>query len=165
GNGGVRLSVRVSAEHLAGFRRVLATYVAAAAAGTAELDVSFSIQVPATDTLALDAAGEPFRGDDDGLVLRPSGHGALLGNLAGVAAPVAMIKNIDNVAAQPYRAPTLEWTRAIVGRLCELRAAAHGLVRRLGDARDGDAGVVAGARRWLAADRLAAAGGGGGRGR
>jgi hypothetical protein len=144
--GRVRVCATVSTEHLGGFRDALERYRATAPEDASRLDVAFSVQDPATDTLAIDGTGEPFRGDDGGMVLRPAGHGALLGNLAGVPTPVAMIKNIDNVAAESYRGPTLEWTRAVVGRLCQLRASSHALVRRLAD--PADAAAVADARRF-----------------
>src|SRR5258705_318583 len=110
-------------------------------------DVDFSLQDPTTDTLACDDAGAPFRDALGALVLRPAGHGALLGNLSRAPAPVAMIKNIDNVAAAAHRGPTLEWTRAVVGRLGELKTQADALARRLADPADAAAPVEAGA--WL----------------
>ncbi|HET9767239.1 MAG TPA: DUF4301 family protein, partial [Thermoanaerobaculia bacterium] len=47
-------------------------------------ELGFSVQDPATDTLAITLEGEPFRNDDGSLLLRPSGHGALLANLAAL---------------------------------------------------------------------------------
>lgn len=99
-------------------------------------EVSFSAQDPASDTLALDEAGEPARDADGSLLLRPAGHGALLANLARLEAPIAVIRNVDNVTAEPFKGPTLEGTRTIVGRLCRLRASRDELLRRLDDPRD-----------------------------
>jgi hypothetical protein len=99
-------------------------------------DVTLSVQDPATDTLAIELSGEPFRDERGELVFRPAGHGALLGNLARASTPIVMLKNIDNVASEPYREPTLVWTRAIVGRLCALREQVRAIVRRLDDAGD-----------------------------
>ncbi len=143
----VRVHATVAPDHLERFRATLERFRARRASDRLRWDVEFSVQDPATDTLAIDGAGEPFRGNDGLLVLRPAGHGALLGNLARAPAALAMIKNIDNVAAEPYRAPTLEWTRAIVGRLCERRDRSHALVRRLADPEDG--GAVAEAHRFV----------------
>ena len=139
GDGKVRLQSTVSPEHLDRFRAVLERFAGNATSGTAHYDVTFSVQEADTDTLAIDEAGAPFRDATGALVLRPAGHGALLKNLARSPVPLAMIKNIDNLAAAPFRAPTLDWTRAIVGRLCELRERAHALVARLRDAGDANA--------------------------
>ena len=138
-DGKVRLQSTVSPEHLERFRALLDRLIAETPAKAPCYDVAFSTQEPSTDTLAIDESGAPFRDSTGALVLRPAGHGALLTNLARSAVPLAMIKNIDNIAAEPYRAPTIEWTRAIVGRLCELRERSHALVRRLRDTNDTNA--------------------------
>jgi len=67
--------------------------------------VGFSVQDPATDTLAITPDGEPFRNEDGSLLLRPGGHGALLANLAALQAHRVLLKNVDNV--QPERAHEL----------------------------------------------------------
>jgi len=109
--------------------------------------VEFSVQDPATDTLAIDETGEPCRDKNGELVLRPSGHGALLGNLAR-APLVAAIKNIDNVAAEPFAARPSNGCARFVGRVLELRAQSHALVLRLED--PGDAEAIGEARRFAA---------------
>ncbi|HET6372923.1 MAG TPA: DUF4301 family protein, partial [Candidatus Polarisedimenticolia bacterium] len=68
--------------------------------------VDLSTQHPGTDTLALDSDGSPLRNADGRLVLRPSGHGALLENLDGLRADIVLIKNIDNVAPDRLKGPT-----------------------------------------------------------
>lgn len=71
-------------------------------------DVTLSHQSPATDSIAVDADGKPFRIADDAaapLLVRPGGHGALLGNLQSLADrgfELIGVKNIDNV--QPEKA-------------------------------------------------------------
>ena len=65
------------------------------------VEISFSIQEPATDTLAIDQTGAPLTTADGHLVFRPAGHGALLANLARLDADVVFIKNIDNVMPVP----------------------------------------------------------------
>ena len=89
-------------------------------------DVTFSIQSPATDTLAADPRGGPFRGADGRLLFRPAGHGALIGNLAALGADVVWIKNIDNVASAPFKAATYEWARVLIGRVVELEREVRG---------------------------------------
>jgi hypothetical protein len=102
-------------------------------------DVMLSVQRHSTDTLAVDDSGAPLRAEDGSLVFRPAGHGALLRNLGEQPTPIAMIKNIDNVASDPYREPTRVWARAVIGRLWELRERVHELLRRLDDAASGAA--------------------------
>ena len=134
--GAARIHVTASPDHLDRFHAVLERFRASAGRNAARFAVEFSVQAPSTDTLAIDSDGEPFRDAAGALVFRPAGHGALLGNLAHAPTPVVMIKNIDNVAAAPWRAPTLEWTRTIVGLACELRLRGRALERRLTDERD-----------------------------
>ena len=87
-------------------------------------EVGFSVQDPSTDTLAITPDGEPFRDDDGSLLLRPGGHGALLGNLAALPARWVLLKNVDNV--QPERAHELvtHWQEVLGGLLVSLENAA-----------------------------------------
>jgi len=90
-------------------------------------EVTFSVQDPATDTLALSLPGdeaEPFRRDDGTLLLRPGGHGALLGNLQAVArdgGDLVVIKNIDNVQPDRVKPEVVLWKKLLGGYLLELR--------------------------------------------
>ncbi|MCB1036711.1 MAG: DUF4301 family protein, partial [Acidobacteria bacterium] len=83
----------------------------------ASFEIRFSLQHPATDTLALDEAGHPFRLEDGRLLLRPGGHGALLRNLQELEADLVFIKNIDNVVPDARKGPTLTWKRLLGGYL------------------------------------------------
>ncbi len=104
------------------------------------LDVGFSVQDPATDALALDAGGQPARRADGRLVLRPAGHGALLGNLERTGFDVATIKNIDNVLPPERHAEVGLWKRLLIGRLLELEEEVAGWRRTLD--RDPDGGTA-----------------------
>lgn len=88
----------------------------------AVLAVSLSEQHPSTDTLAIDAAGEPFRTGDGSLLLRPSGHGALLRNLQPLGGDLVVIKNIDNVVPDEAGDEVLRWKRILIGYLRDLQA-------------------------------------------
>ena len=70
-------------------------------------------------TLAVDGEGRPFRDASGRLLLRPAGHGALIGNLEASGGDLVLLKNIDNVAAAPWKGPTYLWTRALLGRMRE----------------------------------------------
>ncbi len=87
----------------------------------ARFAVSFSEQSPATDTLALDDDGQPFRADDGRLLLRPAGHGALLDNLDAFRGDIILLKNIDNVAPDHRKGPTYLWSKLLVGYLVRLQ--------------------------------------------
>jgi hypothetical protein len=86
------------------------------------LDVTFSEQRRATDTLALDSAGEPFRDTDGSLLFRPSGHGALLSNLQQLAADLVVIKNIDNVLPDESSDEVVRWKQVLLGMLADLQS-------------------------------------------
>ncbi len=89
-------------------------------------DVTLSHQSPATDSIAVDAAGEPFRIADDPsapLLVRPGGHGALLGNLQSLADrgfELAAIKNIDNVQPEQDQGAAAGAMRILAGMAQEL---------------------------------------------
>jgi hypothetical protein len=101
--------------------------------------VGFSEQHPATDTIAADPAGGPFRGPAGELVFRPAGHGALLRNLGELGADLVFLKNIDNVAVARLREPTSRWSAALVALAAEYAARAGALAVRLHDAADAQA--------------------------
>ena len=100
-------------------------------------EVTFSVQDPSTDTLALrlppegeatgdsdGSGGGAFRDDDGSLLLRPGGHGALLANLDAVArrgGDLVLIKNIDNVQPDRLVPDVVLWKKLLGGYLLELR--------------------------------------------
>ncbi len=79
--------------------------------------VSYSIQKPATDTIAVDMENNPFRNTDDSILFRPAGHGALLENLNDLNADVIFIKNIDNVVPENLQSTTYEYKKVLAGIL------------------------------------------------
>jgi len=80
-------------------------------------EVSFSLQKPSTDTIAVDLANEPFREPDGTLLFRPAGHGALIENLNDLDADIIFIKNIDNVVPDHLKQPTVTYKKALAGLL------------------------------------------------
>lgn len=137
-HGRARLHVTISPEHREEWNEALET-ARDRFASRAEFEVEFSVQSPATDTLALDPEGRPFRGADGALLFRPAGHGALIGNLGG-AGDLVFIKNVDNVAHEDWKEPTVTWTGVLAGRLVEIERAAFAWLDRL--AADGGEGAV-----------------------
>lgn len=61
------------------------------------IDVKYSYQNKSTDVIAVDIEGNPFRDENNQILFRPGGHGALIENLNNLNADIIFIKNIDNV--------------------------------------------------------------------
>ncbi|MBM79074.1 MAG: NAD metabolism ATPase/kinase [Planctomycetaceae bacterium] len=93
-------------------------------------DVTFSIQKPSTNTLALSESG-PVRKNNGSLVLRPGGHGALIENVEDVNADCVFIKNIDNVTHESQAAENGKWIEALCGYLVSFQAQIHEHLQRL----------------------------------
>src|SRR5262249_8036669 len=83
--------------------------------------VTFSVQKPSTDTIAVDQHNEPFRDETGQLVFRPAGHGALLENLNDVQGDIIFVKNIDNLTVDKLKPETYLYKRALAGYLIELQ--------------------------------------------
>lgn len=80
-------------------------------------DVTFSEQMPSTDTLAANPDGTPFRTKDGKLLFRPGGHGALIENLNQQDADIVFIKNIDNVVPDRLKKDTIRYKQILAGVL------------------------------------------------
>jgi hypothetical protein len=80
-------------------------------------DVSFSVQNPSTDTIAVDENNEPVRNADGSLMFRPGGHGALLENLNETEADLIFIKNIDNIVPDNLKSTTILYKKLLGGYL------------------------------------------------
>lgn len=84
-------------------------------------DFDISIQDPATNTIAVEPDGRPFRDRNGALLFRPSGHGALLANLDSLDADIVFVKNIDNVVADCHKDETVLWKKLLAGYLVTLQ--------------------------------------------
>ncbi|MBN2523182.1 MAG: DUF4301 family protein [Bacteroidales bacterium] len=135
-DGKVTLHFTVSPEHLEEFRKLLHTIrpVYEQKNGIV-LDVSFSVQKPSTDTIAVDSDNQPFRENDGSIVFRPGGHGALIDNLNELDADIIFIKNIDNVVPEKLNSPTIRYKKALAGILLETQKKVFKLLNEL------DAGI------------------------
>ena len=94
-------------------------------------DVSFSEQKPSTDTIAVNLDNTPFRNEDNSLLFRPGGHGALIENLNDLDADIVFIKNIDNVVPDRLKEETISWKMIIAGKLVALQECAFDYLRKL----------------------------------
>lgn len=95
-----------------------------------DLDITFSIQKPSTDTIAATKDGEPYR-ENGTLFFRPGGHGALIENLNDLDADVIFIKNIDNVVPDSIRESTIRFKKVLAGILVGAKMKADSYCRRL----------------------------------
>jgi hypothetical protein len=87
----------------------------------AVFQVEFSIQKPSTNTIAVNLENRPFRDEQDRLVFRPAGHGALLHNLNELDADLIFIKNIDNVVHERLLTETIAHKKLLAGYLLTLQ--------------------------------------------
>ena len=131
-NGVACIHFTVSPEHMEGFKSLLAEKVPLYEKRFGiRYDISFSVQKPATDTIAVNPDNTPFRQDDGRLLFRPAGHGALIENLNEIDADVIFIKNIDNVTTDAQRGDTVRYKKVLAGVLLDLQERAFEYLRAL----------------------------------
>lgn len=131
-DGVARIHFTVSPEHMEGFKTLLAERVPFYEDRfDICYDISFSVQKPATDTIAVTPENEPFRQDDGSLLFRPAGHGALIENLNEIDADLIFIKNIDNVTTDARRGDTIRFKKVLAGLLLDLQERAFEYLRAL----------------------------------
>jgi len=119
-DGTVNLHLTVSPSHREAFARKLSDVVPEIEKMMdVKINVTMSEQKASTDTVAVNEDNSLFR-ENDRLVFRPGGHGALIQNLNDLDATVVFIKNIDNVVPDSRREPTLRYKKIIAGYLMEL---------------------------------------------
>ena len=128
----VHLHFTVSPEHQAKFEahvgEIQSTYESKYGVS---IHVTYSIQKPSTDTIAVDMDNEPFRESDGSLLFRPAGHGALLENLNDIDADIVFIKNIDNVVPDHLKPDTITYKKVIAGILADTQAKVFGYLNKL----------------------------------
>jgi hypothetical protein len=117
-----KLHFTVSQEHLDIFKKIV-NYVVPKYEKQfgIKYDISFSVQKPSTDTIAVDMNNEPFRDKNGKLVFRPGGHGALIQNLNDLHKEIIFIKNIDNVVPDRFKATTYKYKKVLGGYLFRLQ--------------------------------------------
>ena len=149
--GGVaRIHFTVSPEHMEAFRSLLAKKVPYYEARFGiRYEITFSVQKPSTDTIAVNPDNTPFRQDDGRLLFRPAGHGALIENLNEIDADVIFIKNIDNVTTDAHRGDTIRYKKVLAGVLLDLQEQAFAHLRALDNATADLASVAAFVERKL----------------
>ena len=118
----MKIHFTVSPEHLTRFEALLAEKIPGYESRFGvKYRISFSVQDPSTDTLAVNPDCTPFRRADGRLLFRPAGHGALIGNLGKIDADIVFVKNIDNVTTDARRSDTVLYKKALAGVLLALQ--------------------------------------------
>ncbi|HXK76407.1 MAG TPA: DUF4301 family protein [Bacteroidaceae bacterium] len=114
----VSLHFTVSDEHMDYFQELVASKLSMyEEAYNVKYDVTFSVQKPSTDTLAVEMDNTPFRNEDGSLLFRPGGHGALIQNLNDLDSDIVFVKNIDNVVPDRLKADTVLYKKLLAGVL------------------------------------------------
>ncbi|WP_033959860.1 DUF4301 family protein [Psychroserpens jangbogonensis] len=96
-----------------------------------KFDISFSYQKESTDTIAVSPKNKPFREENDSLLFRPSGHGALIENLNDLNADIIFIKNIDNVVTYKYKNEVAKYKKVLAGILLKIQEQAFNYLHLL----------------------------------
>ncbi|MEN9337083.1 MAG: hypothetical protein RLZZ500_2070 [Bacteroidota bacterium] len=125
------LHFTVSEEHQAGFEAIIEQVKPTIEAEkNIAIQVKYSYQDKSTDVIAVDVEGKPFRDNNDQIVFRPGGHGALIQNLNRLNADVVFVKNIDNVTQNHWREMTL-YKKALAGVLLQTQETVFRYLRAL----------------------------------
>ena len=131
-DGKVNIIYSVSPEHLEGFQKLYDSVKEKYESDyNVKYDSRFTLQSPATDTVAVNEDNTPFRKGDGSLLFRPGGHGALIENVNQVDADIVIIKNIDNVIHESKIEQTIRWKKILTGRLIALREKTFGFLKAI----------------------------------
>ncbi len=131
-NGIANLHFTVSAEHEEKFKKRYKEIQETVENRTGvKFNISYSFQKKETDTIAATSDNKAFLDENDDLVFRPSGHGALLENLNDVDADIIFIKNIDNVVSQNYVETVAFQKKVLAGKLISLQQKIFEFVEKL----------------------------------
>ena len=84
-------------------------------------EMTVTIQLPSTDTIAMDLNNRPFRDRKGEILFRPAGHGALLQNLNAVDGDIIFLKNIDNIVPDRLKEMTVLYKKVLGGYLVWLQ--------------------------------------------
>lgn len=120
-NGSSNLHLTVSEMHRNQFQAIINAVKCKVENETdTSINISYSYQNNATDTIAVDFDNKPIREKNGKLVFRPAGHGALIENLNNLDSDIIFIKNIDNVIQNNIESIAL-YKMALAGILIEMQ--------------------------------------------
>jgi hypothetical protein len=130
--GDVNLHFTVSPEHMKLFTSLAETLTTKYQNEQGLLfTINFSVQSPATDTIAVDLDNRPFRQENGELLFRPGGHGALLDNLNKLEESFIFVGNIDNVSPDNNKPLRAEYKKFLGGYLIKKIEKIHTLLDRI----------------------------------
>ncbi|OMQ11048.1 DUF4301 family protein [[Flexibacter] sp. ATCC 35103] len=95
-----------------------------------KIDIGYSYQHKSTDSICVDARNIPVRDNNNELVFRPGGHGALIENLNKLDSDIIFIKNIDNVIQNHIDKISL-YKKALAGVLIEVQQKVFGYLNAI----------------------------------
>lgn len=125
GGNPARIHFTVSPEHMDDFKQLVNKRIGDFSAKYGvEYDITYSIQDPSTDTVAVNPDNTPFRlGDaqNGDILFRPGGHGALIENLNRIDADLIFIKTIDNVVPDQQKGDTILYKKVLAAIALELQ--------------------------------------------
>ena len=131
-DGLAKLHFTVSPEHLDKFKQHVAEILPSYETKfNVKYDISYSVQKPSTDTVAVTPDNRLFLTETGDLFFRPGGHGALIENLSDLKGDLIFIKNIDNVTTDKNRVPTITYKKVIASYLIDLQNAMFDYLKRL----------------------------------
>lgn len=131
-HGIIKLIISVSQEHLALFKKHIEEIIPYYEREyQCSYQVSFTVQKPSTDTVAVDLDNNFIKDNNGKLIFRPGGHGALIENLNDIDCDLVIIKNIDNVAKEELTIDTVWWKKVLLGCLLEVQEKSFAYLRAL----------------------------------
>lgn len=95
-----------------------------------KINIGYSYQNKSTDSITVDVKNKIVRNQNEKLIFRPGGHGALIENLNNLDADIIFIKNIDNVIQNHIDETTL-YKKALGGILIEIQEKVFGYLRAI----------------------------------
>ncbi len=138
-DGTAKMVMSVSPEHLPLFEKILEDNLYYYQKHyRCKFDISYTIQKPSTDTIAVDLENRPVKDSKGKLIFRPGGHGALIENLSEADSDIIVIKNIDNVSREELTVDTVWWKKVLTGVLLEAQEKIFAYLKALDGERDPD---------------------------
>ncbi|WP_010135210.1 DUF4301 family protein [Ochrovirga pacifica] len=131
-NQNVNIHFTVSPLFIEDFKKKADDYIAANYGDSGvTFNISYSIQKPSTDTIALNYDNTPFKDENGNYLFRAGGHGALIENLNEIEADLIFVKNIDNVSHQNHMEETIKYKQVLGGKLLFLQERIYGFLKTL----------------------------------
>ncbi len=155
GGNPARIHFTVSPEHMDDFKRLVDERIGAFSAKYGvEYEITYSIQEPSTDTVAVNPNNTPFREGDaqtGDMLFRPGGHGALIENLNRIDADLIFIKTVDNVVPDHLKGDTVLYKKALAAIALELQQQIFSYLKTIdgGGEKAADAAFQADVRQFI----------------